>query len=283
MRARFLVLATIVTSLLLTSTLPAAAAAASGGGADGTDDRVSQQTYVRHDLGTDATIEVCNGTDPEDFGNLTQNNEPFSVVSPTNPDLVIAGWNDYCSDWMGLGFSTDGGETWTSSLVPELRGRHVRGRTGDPRVRSNELCERSRGCVQRGRHEVLLRRDPFNGFAGPKTNSDVWVARYDVREPGDPNYAAYPLDFLGITQVDRGPAAANFLGRFQDKEMIEVDRSPTSPTKATSTSAGRSSPGSANPGSTSPGRRTREPPSGTRSRSGNGSPARVRHRRRVRR
>jgi hypothetical protein len=47
--------------------------------------------------------------------------------------------------------------------------------------------------------------------------------------PGDPDYGAYPLDFLGITRVDRGPAAANFFGRFQDKEMIEVDRSPTSP------------------------------------------------------
>ena len=31
---------------------------------------------------------------------------------------MIAGWNDYCSDWMGLGFSTDGGNTWTDSLVP---------------------------------------------------------------------------------------------------------------------------------------------------------------------
>src|SRR5687767_3300020 len=44
------------------------------------DDRVTQQTYVRHDGGIDAAIELCNSTAPEDFGNLTQNNEPFSVV-----------------------------------------------------------------------------------------------------------------------------------------------------------------------------------------------------------
>jgi hypothetical protein len=34
------------------------------------------------------------------MGTHVQNNEPSSVVSPTDPDLVIAGWNDYCSDWM---------------------------------------------------------------------------------------------------------------------------------------------------------------------------------------
>jgi hypothetical protein len=69
----------------------------------------------------------------------------------------------------------------------------------------------------------------FNGFAGPKTNSDVWVARYAVLDPSDPGYSSYPLDYLGTTRVGKGPPAANFFGIFNDKEMIEVDRSPTSP------------------------------------------------------
>jgi hypothetical protein len=229
MRVRILALVAIATSLLLASALPATAAEAAGGGADGTDDRVTQQTYVRHDLGTDATIELCNSQDPADFGNLTQNNEPFSVVSPTNPDLVIAGWNDYCSDWMGLGFSTDGGETWTNSLVPSYAGdTSVEGQATPEFGRTNSASDPV-GAFNADGTKFYFGAISFNGFAGPKTNSDVWVARYDVRQASDPAYAAYPLDFLGITQIDRGPAAANFFGRFQDKEMIEVDRSPTSP------------------------------------------------------
>ena len=85
----------------------------------GTDARVTQHTYIRHDGGTDAAIQGCNSLLSTDVvGNFRQKNEPFSVVDPQNHDIVIAGWNDYCSDWMGLGFSIDGGTTWTNSLVP---------------------------------------------------------------------------------------------------------------------------------------------------------------------
>ena len=37
-------------------------------------------------------------------------------------------------------------------------------------------------------------------------------------------YDQYPLDYLRTTRVVKGPAAANFQGKFTDKEMIEVDR-----------------------------------------------------------
>lgn len=73
---------------------PAASAATSVG----SDSRVTRQRYVRHDGGSDPTIAICNSTAPADYGNKTVNNEPFSVVNPQDPDLVIAGWNDYCSD-----------------------------------------------------------------------------------------------------------------------------------------------------------------------------------------
>jgi hypothetical protein len=69
----------------------------------------------------------------------------------------------------------------------------------------------------------------YNENAGPKTNSDVWVARYAVKDSGDPSYDTYPLEYLGTTRIGKGPAAANFFGIFNDKEMIEVDRAPTSP------------------------------------------------------
>jgi hypothetical protein len=100
-------------ALVAVPALPASAASV------GSDDRVTEHEYVRHDGGTDAAIEGCNDLDPTaTVGNLRQKNEPFSVVDPQNPNVVIAGWNDYCSDWMGLGYSIDGGQTWTNSLVP---------------------------------------------------------------------------------------------------------------------------------------------------------------------
>jgi hypothetical protein len=62
----------------------------------------------------------------------------------------------------------------------------------------------------------------YNGSAGPKTNSDVAVARYDVVDPA--TNGGNPLDYVGTTRLYRGPAAANFFGIFSDKNMIEVDR-----------------------------------------------------------
>ena len=52
----------------------------------------------------------------------------------------------------------------------------------------------------------------------------MWVARYDVLQPGDDGYTMYPLDYVDTTLVGKGPPAANFFGIFHDKEMIEVDR-----------------------------------------------------------
>jgi hypothetical protein len=188
---------------------------------DGSDDRVTRRPYVRHDGGTDATIDLCNDPDPTVFGRRVQNNEPFSLVSPGDPDLVISGWNDYCSDWMGLGFSTDGGEHWTDSLVPgypaddsaegldsPLKGRNV-DTASDPLGTFDTHGNFYFGAIS------------FNG-AGIKTNGDVWVARYSVVDPA--SNGGYPLDYHDTTIVGRGTPSRNFSGRFNDKPMIEVDR-----------------------------------------------------------
>ena len=123
--------------LMATLSLLASSALAQTPSADG-DDRVTGHPYLRHDGGTDQAIQECSSpaTDPaadnvagdgdidsNDGGSRHQNNEPFSVIDPTNPNMVVAGWNDYCSTdlgagWMGLGFSADRGETWVNSLVP---------------------------------------------------------------------------------------------------------------------------------------------------------------------
>src|SRR5438128_2401737 len=96
-----------VAGVVASFALPSGIAAASGFTIGVTDVRVTSKTYVRHDGGTDPTIQTCNDSStPGVFGRFAQHNEPFSVVDPNDPSIVIAGWNDYCSDWMGLGFST---------------------------------------------------------------------------------------------------------------------------------------------------------------------------------
>src|SRR6188474_235229 len=113
------------------------AAAAQTPSVDG-DDKVARQTLVRHRRLNQPGIDHCNNTasseagddnpddadvDSNDGGSRRQGNEPYSVVDPTDPDLVVAGWNDYCltdlgAGWQGFAYSLDSGETWTDSIVP---------------------------------------------------------------------------------------------------------------------------------------------------------------------
>jgi hypothetical protein len=202
------------------------------------DDQISGQTYVRHDGGTDAGIEHCNDestqndgetpapgptdSDTTDGGSRRQGNEPFTVIDPTNPDLVVAGWNDYCltdlgAGWQGFAYSTDRGETWTDSIVP-----------GYPQDTSQEGME----SPLFGNHTDA--GDPIAAFdnegnlfvggisfnrAGP-INGDVYVATYLT----DPHESGYPVDYERTRVVGRGTPSRNFFGIFQDKPMLEVDR-----------------------------------------------------------
>jgi hypothetical protein len=76
-------------------------------------------SYVRYDGAADATMLACS------TGRRTQN-EPSVAVHPARPDVVVAGSNDYCAEmtngvgnvWAGYYRSTNGGATWTNSLVP---------------------------------------------------------------------------------------------------------------------------------------------------------------------
>ena len=210
----------------------AATANASTPSVGASDDKVTGPPipYVRHDGGTDAAIEACNDTaDPTAFGAFTQNNEPFSVVDPSNPNLIVSGWNDYCSDWMGLGFSTDGGQHWTDSLVPGYPAdTSTEGMASPEFGRTNEASDPV-GAFSPDGSTFYFGFLAYNGFAGPKTNSDVALARFLVRDPGAPGYTTYPLDYVATTRVGKGPSAANFKGIFNDKNMIGTDQGPSSP------------------------------------------------------
>jgi len=230
---RRLVSVPLVIAAILALALPVAAQTPSGDG----DDRVSVGTYVRHDGGSDTGIAHCsNGaTDPaadddqtdadvdsNDGGSRRQGNEPYSVVDPTDPDTVVAGWNDYCltdlgAGWQGFGFSRDGGETWTSSLVPgypqdtsaegqasPLYGDHTD--AGDPIAAFDSSGNLFVGGISFNRAGATL--------------GDVYVASYGAAD--QPN--GYPVDYLRTRIVGRGTPSRNFQGIFQDKPMLEVDR-----------------------------------------------------------
>ena len=204
--------------------------------ADG-DDKVTGQPYVRHDGGTDAGIDHCNdsGTDEaadddpddgdvdsNDGGSRRQGNEPFSIVDPTDPDTVVAGWNDYCltdlgAGWQGFAYSLDAGETWTDSIVP-----------GYPMDTSDE----GQDSPLFGTHTDA--GDPIGAFDNDgnlfvggisfnrvkPSNGDVYVATYGT----EPHENGFPFDYERTVVVGQGTPSEVIGGIFQDKPMLEVDR-----------------------------------------------------------
>jgi len=199
------------------------------------DDRVTPAAaYVRHDGGTDRAIQHCSDTststapdipgdgdaDSNDGGAFRQGNEPTVAIDPTNPDLVVASWNDYCDadlggGWMGLAFSGDRGESWTPSKIP-----------GYPSDTSAEGVASPLHNRQAEAGDPLLAFDnDGNLFAGGiafnrvnPQNGDVWVATYANR----PHPSGYPKDYLRTVVVGQGTPGLN--GIFEDKPELEVDR-----------------------------------------------------------
>jgi hypothetical protein len=193
----------------------AALAAASSALADV---KVSDQAYVRYDGGTDATIAACS-TDNR------QQNEPTVAVNPTNPSLMTAGANDYCTSpttgdvWAGFYYSSNRGATWTDSLVPGYstdtsaggQASPASGRVnaaGDPVQSWDNLGHLYYGFI------AFNRARPANAVP----------LRRAVQLAGRPDAAVRVH-----TLVQAGTPSPFFRGLFQDKIGIEVDRGASSP------------------------------------------------------
>lgn len=200
--------------------------------------------YTRHDGGLDQAIRHCsmNGSsaapdnnlsdgdvDSNDGGNRRQGNEPTVAIDPTNPNILAAGWNDYCqtdlgAGWMGIGFSSDRGRTWMDSTIPgyplddsvEGRNSPLKGRTdaGDPLVAFDNDGRLFFGGI------AFNRAMPQNG--------SVFVGTYGSQPgPAGPS-GQLPKDYLR-TRIVGKPGTPSLNGIFQDKPMLEVDRSTASP------------------------------------------------------
>lgn len=153
--------------------------------------------------------------------NRRQQNEPSTAVDPRNPDIVVAGSNDYCTvelaggTWTGFYRSTTAGATWVNSLLP-----------GYPTDTSPEGVAsplQRRGIANAGdpvqawdtEGRLFYMGNAFNRVA--PQNGSVWVATYDQ------DAARYVRTVI----VGSGTPAVN--GRFNDKTAIEVDRGVSSP------------------------------------------------------
>ena len=200
--------------------------------------------YTRHDGGLDPAIAHCSqpGSNPapddvpgdgdidsNDGGTRRQGNEPTVAIDPTNPNVLAAGWNDYCQSdlgagWMGIAFSTDRGRSWIDSTIPgypldssaEGSGSPLKGRTdaGDPLVAFDNDGRLFFGGIA------------FNR-AMPQLGS-VFVGTYGAQPgPAGPS-GQLPKDYLRTRIVGKA-GTPSLSGIFQDKPMLEVDRSTASP------------------------------------------------------
>src|SRR3954453_6638300 len=194
------------------------------------DVKITDQPYVRHDGGPDATIASCNSDAPDPgSGGERQANEPTTAIDPTNPERMTSGSNDYCTiptqtdAWGGFYYSTNRGQSWTDSLLP--------GYQADNSAEGSNCSISPQHCLVLATGDPVQAFDRFNhvfygviGFNRDKpSNGSILVARYDW-----PQGTAAP-DYRRTALVQRGtPSPAN-RGIFLDKIGLEVDRGVNSP------------------------------------------------------
>ncbi|MBD3168446.1 MAG: T9SS type A sorting domain-containing protein [candidate division Zixibacteria bacterium] len=124
-------------------------------------------------------------------------NEQQLCINPTNPDNVVAVWRDFRLGYrrVGIGYSFDGGLTWTDNLFPV---------TGRPWHSDPGLTYDIYGNF----YTVVLAYEPDQSYSGfevfKSTNGGVTWGNPTVAIDGVPNV-------------------------FEDKELIACDRTPGSP------------------------------------------------------
>jgi hypothetical protein len=171
----------------------------------------SAGSYTLAGGGTDDTMTSCSQ------GRRSQN-EPTVAIDPNDPAVVVAGANDYCAaiengdTWVGYYRSTDGGTTWSDSLVPGYPADETDAGVASP---THGSCAAAGDPSQSFDAEGNL----FYAFicfnrSGP-VNGSMYVARYT--DDG----ATYDRTVL----IKRGTPSGLFQsGLFQDKVNLAVDQ-----------------------------------------------------------
>jgi hypothetical protein len=208
-------IATILALLSLLVTALSGIALASPG-----DTAVSDQAYVRHDGGSDPTIDACDDdSNTTAAGGNRQQNEPTVAINPSNPDVIVAGSNDYCTvpsttdAWMGFYVSTDGGASWIDSLNPGYPGDTSAEGIASPTF---GRAVASGDPIMDWDNENRLFYGGISFNRAQPSNGDVLVSTWEYALGAPLN-----MDFLRTVIVGKGtPSVA---GRFNDKPALRVD------------------------------------------------------------
>ena len=201
-----------------------AIAALSVAGSALADVEISDQTYVRHDGGTDVTIASCSSdANTTTAGGERQQNEPAAAVAPNNPMHMTAGANDYCTvptttdAWAGFYYSSNGGAAWTNSLLPGYPTDTSAAGQASPLFR---FVTAAGDPVQAWSTTGKLFYGGIAFNRARPVNGSIWLARYDW-----PMVATAPR-YEFTTLVSRGVPGS---GPFEDKVQLEVDKGVASP------------------------------------------------------
>ena len=168
-------------------------------------------SYQRATGGTDATMTACSV-------GRRQQNEPSVAIDPMDTDIVVAGSNDYCASivnnevWAGYYRSTNGGQTWSLSLVPGYPDDTSAAGVASP---VHGTCGASGDPTQSFDGDGNL----FYGFIcfnrSKPINGGVYVARY----------SDHGADYDQTVLVKRGSPSGLFgAGLFQDKINLTADQ-----------------------------------------------------------
>ena len=147
------------------------------------DDQVTGQSYVRQ-TAVPTGIAHCNNTatkpagdnnpndadvDSNDGGSRRQGNEPYSVIDPTDPTHIFAGWNDYCltdlaAGWKGFAYASTAAKLDRLDSAG-LSAGHLGGGHGVAAVRRPHRCRGPDCHIRQGRQPVRRRHRLQSGQA----------------------------------------------------------------------------------------------------------------------
>jgi hypothetical protein len=218
-RALLAALACVVWSL-------AAAATASA------DSRVTVSTgYVRQDGGSDSVISTCSSSNTATGSNRRQQNEPAVAIDPGATSFIVASSNDYCGvpsfgdAFQGIYTSTNGGSSWTDSLLPGYPGdtsgvTSTLDNAGDTNSGDPVLDWDNSGHLFAG--GIAFNRTAAQAESGvTPTNGNMYVSTWN--KVAVSSSAPLGIRFERTVIVGKGTPSANFQGRFNDKPSIKAD------------------------------------------------------------